>query len=642
MDLLDQNKRREAPRLSGRERLHSALFRYGGAILALAAGTVVRYWFHPVLGGGGFAIYFIVVVAVAWFGGLGPCVLAQISSLAISMAFFPDPDGENAPWADLVSGLAAFFFVGITTALLSEAMRAAQRRARFRAEEILEERKRLRATLSCIGEGMIATDEAGKIVLTNPVAERLTGWSAEEALGRPLSDVFCISEGSTGEPAESPIGLVLQEGGVVHRNADLVLTTRSGDAVPVDYTAAPIQDARGRTRGIVVVFRDETERRRAEQALRDADRRKDEFLATLAHELRNPLAPIRTGLEVMKLAQDQPEVIEEVRCTMERQTDQMIRLIDDLLDVSRITRGKLLLRRTRTELADVVQNAVDAARPLIDGAGHELTVNVPDEPLVLNADPNRLAQVISNLLNNAAKYTLPGGAICMAAERQESEAIISVKDTGIGIPEPMLERVFDMFTQVDRSNERGDVGLGIGLTLVKSLVEMHGGTVAVRSEGQGRGSEFTIRLPIAAPPPVTETPPREQLAAGQRKRRRILAVDDNQAALSTLSLLLEILGDEVRMAQDGQEAIQAAEDFRPHAVFMDLGMPKMDGFEAARRIREQPWGRDMLLVAVTGWGRDEDRRRTKEVGFDCHLVKPVEPTALKDVLAAVAGSASQA
>jgi PAS domain S-box-containing protein len=614
---------------SAREKLHSALYRYGGAVLALAVGTAVRYWFHPALGGGGFAIYFIVVVAVAWFGGVGPCLFAMVGSLAISIALFPGPKNEETLLAGMLSGLTAFFFVGMSTALLSRSMRAAQHRARLRAEEALAERHRLRATLACIGEGVIATDESGKIVLINPVAERLTQWSADEALGRPLEEIFRLARESE-LAVVAPIRPALNKGGITREPAPMLLTTRAGASVPVDYTAAPIHDAHGSARGMVLVFRDETERRRGEQSLRDADRRKDEFLATLAHELRNPLAPIRTGLEVMRLAQGNPELIEEVRGTMERQTDQMIRLIDDLLDVSRITRGKLQLRMTKTELSDVIGCAVDAARPLIDSAGHRLTVTLPEEPLILCADPTRLAQVVANLLNNAAKYTPQGGAIALTARREDDAAVISVNDSGIGVPEPMLDRIFEMFTQVDRSNARGDAGLGIGLTLVKSLIEMHGGEVAVRSDGVGRGSEFTVRLPIVAPPPVPAAP--ELAHSAGAVRRRILAVDDNQAALSTLRLLLETLGNEVHTAQDGLEAIHAAEAFRPQVIFMDLGMPRMDGYEAARRIRAEPWGDEVFLVAVTGWGRDEDRRRTQEAGFNRHLVKPVEPAALREIL----------
>jgi CheY-like chemotaxis protein/two-component sensor histidine kinase len=334
----------------------------------------------------------------------------------------------------------------------------------------------------------------------------------------------------------------------------------------------------------------------------------------------------------MKLAGGKPELIAEVRNTMERQTEQMVRLIDDLLDVSRITRGKLRIRMEQVALADVLKVAVDAVRPLIDAAGHQFVVTLPDEPLTLDADPSRLAQVVSNLLNNAAKYTPPGGCIRLTAERQDAQAVISVRDSGIGIPAPMLDRIFDMFTQVDRK-DRGDTGLGIGLTLVRSLVEMHGGDVHVRSGGMDQGSEFTIRVPIRDPQPAAEK------IAGQRPPqvhrgawRRVLAVDDNQAALQTLKLLIEMHGSEVCTAQDGVEAVQAAESFRPDAVFMDLGMPRMDGFEAARLIRKQPWGRDVLLVAVTGWGQDEDRRRTKEAGFDHHLVKPVAPGVLQELL----------
>lgn len=384
---------------------------------------------------------------------------------------------------------------------------------------------------------------------------------------------------------------------------------------------------------------DITKRKKIEEALResqaalvDADRRKDEFLAMLAHELRNPLAPIRTGLELMRLAGDDRNVIEEVRTTMDRQSQQMVRLIDDLLDVSRITRGTVELRKCRVELASVVESAVETARPIIEELGHELRVAIPKRPIVLEADPTRLAQVISNLLNNAAKYMERRGRIDLCAELQGSTAVVSVKDSGIGIPPEMIDRIFDMFTQVDGSLERSHGGLGIGLTLVKRLVEMHGGSVEARSEGAGQGSEFTVRLPVVV---GLLNPPDEingQSAAPSGKRR-IMVVDDNENAANMLCMLLKALGNDVQTAFDGLAAIGLAAEFRPDVVLLDIGMPKLDGYETARRIREQPWGRQMVLAALTGWGQEEDKRRTRAAGFDHHFVKPVEPSILQKFLA---------
>jgi CheY-like chemotaxis protein len=334
----------------------------------------------------------------------------------------------------------------------------------------------------------------------------------------------------------------------------------------------------------------------------------------------------------MRLAGDDRSVIEEVRLTLDRQSQQMVRLIDDLLDVSRITRGTVELRKCRVELARVVESAVETARPLIKELGHQLNIQLPQRPVVLEADPTRLAQVISNLLNNAAKYMERGGKIELSAQRHGSSAVISVKDSGIGIPAEMLERIFDMFIQVDGSVERSHGGLGIGLTLVKRLVEMHGGTVEARSDGVERGSEFIVRLPIVLGLLRDSAESSGQDFAATDKRR-ILVVDDNENAAQMLGMLLKALGNEVRTVFDGAAALEMAAHFRPDVVLLDIGMPKLDGYETARRIRRQPWGKQMVLAALTGWGQEEDKRRTREAGFDHHFVKPVEPAVLQKFLA---------
>jgi two-component system CheB/CheR fusion protein len=376
----------------------------------------------------------------------------------------------------------------------------------------------------------------------------------------------------------------------------------------------------------------EEELRESQAALLEADRRKDEFLALLAHELRNPLAPIRTGLELMRLAGDDRSVIEEVRLTLDRQSQQMVRLIDDLLDVSRITRGTVELRKGRVELARVVESAVETARPVIEELGHKLTVHLPKRPVVLEADPTRLAQVISNLLNNAAKYMQRGGNIVLTADRHGSSVVISVKDCGIGIPAEMLGRIFDLFIQVDASLARSHGGLGIGLTLVKRLVEMHGGSVEARSDGPDRGSEFIVRLPVVLGL-LTEPSESNGQSVASRAKRRILVVDDNENAAQMLGMLLKALGNDVRTVFDGLAALETAAHFRPDVVLLDIGMPKLDGYETARRIRQEPWGKYMILAALTGWGQEEDKRRTREAGFDHHFVKPVEPAILQRFLA---------
>jgi PAS domain S-box-containing protein len=374
--------------------------------------------------------------------------------------------------------------------------------------------------------------------------------------------------------------------------------------------------------------------------LKETDRRKDEFLAMLAHELRNPLAPIRNAVQIFRAKGPPVPELQWARDVIDRQVFQLTRLVDDLLDVSRITRGKIELRKERVQLAAIVNSAVEASRPLIEKWGHEFTVTLPPEPIYLEADQTRLAQALLNLLNNAAKYTEQGGRIWLTAERDGEHVVIRVKDTGIGIPQEMLPRIFDMFTQVDRSLERSQGGLGIGLTLVQSLVERHGGTVKAHSGGPGKGSEFVVRLPVAA-----ESKDRGQDgAAGIEKvaapaKCRILVVDDNQDAADSLAMLLRILGNEVHTAHDGLEAVGAAGVFRPDVVLLDIGLPKLNGYEAGRRIREQQ-GKGVVLIALTGWGQEEDRRRSKEAGFDYHMTKPVEFDALQELLAGFKTAAS--
>jgi PAS domain S-box-containing protein len=369
-------------------------------------------------------------------------------------------------------------------------------------------------------------------------------------------------------------------------------------------------------------------------ALKKADQRKDEFLALLAHELRNPLAPIRNALEVLLIkVQPEPE-LRWAREVIDRQVQQMTRLVDDLLDVSRITRGKVELRKERIELAAVVESAVEASRPLIEKWGHELTIQIPPGPIQLEGDLTRLAQVLLNLLNNAAKYTDQGGHIWLTAERQTNHVVIRVKDSGIGIPAEMLPRIFEMFRQVDRSLERSEGGLGIGLNLVKRLVEMHGGNVEAHSVGPGKGSEFIVHLPMASqlkdrgPQPVSDDK-RPTVSA----THRILVVDDNRDSADSVAMLLSMKGNEVNTAHDGLEALQVVAAFQPDVVLLDIGLPKLNGYEVARRIREQPGGCNMMLIALTGWGQEEDRRRSKEAGFDHHLTKPIDFSVLHELLA---------
>ena len=381
------------------------------------------------------------------------------------------------------------------------------------------------------------------------------------------------------------------------------------------------------------------ERFRFEHALKEADRRKDEFLATLAHELRNPLAPISNGLQLIRLSKNDPKALNEATTIMERQVQQMVRLVDDLIDVARISSNKLELRRERVSLAEIVNSALETSRPLIERASHQLQISLPEEPITLDADPIRLAQAFSNLLNNAAKYSQPGSRISFTAAQEDDELFVKIRDTGIGIDADKLRRIFEMFVQVEPSKDRADGGLGIGLTLVKRLVEMHGGSIEAHSEGLGKGSEFVIRLPVATSRPAEASALKDNnQPAPVNVRQRILVVDDNVDSAESMAMMLELLGHEIAMAHDGIEAIKIAKHFQPNLAFLDLGMPKLNGYDAARQIRQQPWGQRIILVALTGWGQEEDRRRTLEAGFNCHIVKPIDFLRLEQLVAEAANA----
>jgi PAS domain S-box-containing protein len=372
------------------------------------------------------------------------------------------------------------------------------------------------------------------------------------------------------------------------------------------------------------------------QALRETDRRKDEFLATLAHELRNPLAPVRNALQILKMPRVDAETVERSREMMERQVQHLVRLVDDLLDVSRVMRGKIELRKEKVELATIVARAVETVQPLVDAQGHHLNVRMPSDSLLLEADPVRLAQVVGNLLTNAAKYMEPNGRIWLTAERDGEMAVLRVRDNGIGIAPLMLPRIFELFVQVDHASTKAQGGLGIGLTLVKNLVEMHNGIVQAHSEGLGQGSEFIVKLPLVAQPLDPDQAPATGRPAYQfppPSGKRLLVVDDNQDAANSLAMLLKLQRHEVRVAYSGMAALEMVKTYTPDVVLLDIGMPGIDGYEVARRIRQTPGLGNVVLAALTGWGQQEDRRRTAEAGFDHHLVKPPEPEVLEKLLA---------
>jgi PAS domain S-box-containing protein len=404
---------------------------------------------------------------------------------------------------------------------------------------------------------------------------------------------------------------------------------KTGAARWMAYKVLTLTDAANQPVAFATVSQDVTERKRLEDNLRalaadlsQTDRRKNEFLATLAHELRNPLAPMSNMLEVVKRAEGDEKTLKIAFDTIQRQLAQMVRLVDDLLDLNRITHDRLELRRSEITLSSVILQAIEVARPLIDHADQKLVVDLPDDPIYLNADPARLAQVFGNLLNNSCKYTKPNGVISLTAKRDDKQVLVSVKDNGAGIPPDKLDKIFDMFTQIDRTSDKSQGGLGIGLTLVKRLTEMHGGSIEATSAGEGQGSEFIVRLPVLSeltfPKPDTVTTPETS------PHRRILIVDDNRDSADSLAMLLEITGNKTYMAHDGIEAIEAVEKYRPDVMLLDIGLPKLNGHEVCRRVREKPWGKDIVVIALTGWGQEDDRRKSQEAGFNGHLVKPVD------------------
>ncbi|MEX2140043.1 MAG: PAS domain S-box protein [Pirellulales bacterium] len=497
------------------------------------------------------------------------------------------------------------------------------------------DRAQLAAIVDSSEDAIVSKTLDGIIRSWNAGAQRLFGYTASEAVGQPITLLIPADR----RDEEVHILRRLQNGDRIE-HYETVRVAKDGRPIDISLTISPVRDRTGRIIGASKIARDISDRKRAEEALTQAARHKDEFLATLAHELRNPLAPIRNSLQILRMTGDASAGVQRLHEMIERQVTHMVRLVDDLLELSRISRGKIELRTGRVELATVINHAVETSKPLIDAARHQLTVELPPQPLVLDGDAVRLAQVFANLLNNAAKYTLAGGQIVVAARCEADEVVVSIRDTGIGIPRDMLPRVFDMFAQITNDLRRTQDGLGIGLSLVRTLVSMHGGTVEAESAGLGHGSQFIVRLPLAKIEPEESNDEHRQSGPEPSliPARRIIAVDDNRDAADSLGMLLKILGADVHVAYDGQSALEAIRICRPAVVLLDLGMPGMDGYEVARRIRQNPEASKVLLIALTGWGQEEDRRRTKEAGFDHHLIKPVELSALQALLASLDGA----
>jgi PAS domain S-box-containing protein len=557
--------------------------------------------------------FMMAIVLAAGAGGMNPGLLA--TAVGILVVFFGIFQRVGTGYPLRRGALTLFFFalVGVMISALCEALhryrREALRQARFCEEA---------------HDAIFAWKLEGPVLYWNRGANELYGFDKAAALRSTTHPLLGAENRAVFEDVKATLLRTGQwSGELTHRTSD-------GRDVRVESRMRLIREGAERT--VVEADRDVTERVRTLEALREADRRKDEFLATLAHEIRNPLAPIRNELEIMRVARGNPDVIEHSRAVMERQLAHLVHLVDDLMDVSRITRGKLQLRREQLSLEAVLQAALETSRPLIEAARHELTVQMPQMPVYVLGDLTRLAQIFSNLLNNAAKYTPPGGRIALTASAEDGAAVIEVRDTGVGIAVEALPKIFEMFTQENR--DRGVApGLGIGLALVHALTEMHGGSVTAASDGVGAGSSFTVRLPVQQAPKIDSSGVGAQAGPAATVPRRVLVADDNLDAAESLSMLLTMMGHEVRAAHDGAQAVEQAEQFRPDLILMDVGMPRLDGLQAASRIRLMDWGASPVIVALTGWGQDADRERSKQAGCDAHLVKPLDFDRLMVLLA---------
>jgi PAS domain S-box-containing protein len=747
--------------------LYKALAAYGLAFLALVAAVLFRWWLDTLLGRDLPLVTLFAAVAVAvWIGGYLPAVLVAILGyLACAYLFIEPRNNFGLSETRHVVGLVAYVLTCAVIISLGETMRQAKKQADV-------QREAFRVTIASMGDAVITTDNQARITSLNRVAESVTGWMRNDAIGQPLDDVFRIVNEETRSKAANPVHRSIHEGIIIGLANHTLLIRKDGTEKPIDDSAAPIRDINGQVIGCVLIFRDITERRRLEKEnaerlaaarflaaivessedviitktlegviqswnaaaermfgytpdeaigkhvsliipgdrldeereilarlrageriehfetvrkrkngrpihisltvspikdeeghvvgaskiarditdrkeaeekiyhllaeLKQSDRRKDEFLATLAHELRGPLAPLNNLLEVMKRSDLSSARLQQYRDTMERQLSQLVRLVDDLIDVSRISRDKLQLRKEPVELASVVRQSIEACRPIAESMQHQIDVSLPKEPIYLTGDPVRLVQIFSNLLSNSCKYTPTGGQIQLNAERQGSDVVIAVRDTGMGIPPDQLSSIFEMFTQVGLPAEKAQGGLGIGLALSKRLVELHDGTIEALSEGPGKGSQFVVRLPIlvdtSGVKPLTghAMPTTAEINLAPL---RILIVDDNTDSVESLYLLLEATGNRPFTALDGEQALDEAERVRPEVILLDIGLPKLNGYEVCRRLRQEPWAKSILIVALTGWGQESDRKKSKAAGFDEHMTKPLDFNVLMRLLA---------
>ncbi len=630
---------------------NSSLVLYTTATLAVGVAFALRLALQPILlHHSPFLISTLAVVYAAWRGGLGPGLYAMVTSALLAWVFIVHPTTfEGSLPAGDVANLLLYLVVGVASSAMGQAMRTARQHALASAAEAAchletarQNEGRLADILGSAMDAIISVGDDQRIVLFNASAERMFGVTTSEAIGSPVDRFIPERFRATHAGHIQRFGKTGATSRAMGHLGTLYALRADGAEFPIEAT---ISHTRSGDQTLFTVFiRDVTDRTHAEESLRrhteelqQANRAKDEFLAMLGHELRNPLAPILNALELMRMRPDDVVVTGRAYDILQRQARHMSRLVDDLLDISRITQGKIELRRERLDLGAAVTQAVQVVRPVMEQRFHRLHVLTPSEPALIDADPDRIEQVLVNVLGNAAKYTPNGGQVDVDCSVRDREVVVTVRDTGIGISAELVPRIFDLFTQADRGLDRSLGGLGIGLTLVKRLIELHSGSVEAFSGGLGHGCEIEIRLPLAARSDeivrTVSAPTRAHPTSGLR----ILVVDDNADAAEMLADVLATLGHQARTVNDGPSALESVLEFEPDVVLLDIGLPGMDGYEVARAMR-RGGQTELRLIAVTGYGQDEDRRLSHEAGFDAHLTKPVDIRLLEQHLAAPTGS----
>lgn len=629
-------------RLESYKAASATLLRYGAALgVVLATGVLQRTLIAAVGPLPPFVTFYPAVLVVALLAGGGPGVLA----LGLSVAFAEYLPGPRLPAIESPAAnhlVASGIFVGasLLVCALAERLRRDRRKRRDAEQQLASLLEKTRAekewyslVLSSMNEEVYFTDRDRRYTYANHAVFREFGYDATGVeLEKVISGLEVLRPDGTPRPIEEAPPLRALNGAVVRDEEQLVRNPRTGELRHRVVSSAPVRGAGGEIIGAVSVVRDVTEQQRTERALREADRRKNVFLASLSHELRNPLAPIRAAARVLESPDATRDAVSKSAAIVSRQVAHMGALLDDLLDMSRFTHGELVLQRRQVPLPELLEGAIEVAQPLIAARGHRLQVASLSPAPVLDVDPVRFTQVVSNLLTNAAKYTNPGGDVTLGCRLEPEWFVLSVHDTGIGIAPELHERIFEMFVQAERARGYAEGGLGIGLALAKLIVERHGGRIEVASAGPDRGSTFTVRLPRA----VLVSDGRVAEAAGHaaaRRPLRVLVADDNVDGAESLAMLLEAAGHEVHLAYDGVQALELAERVRPGVVLLDIGMPGLSGYEVAQRIRCEPWGGAIRLIAMTGWGQEEDKLAARDAGFDHHLTKPVDPANLESLLA---------